>query len=72
MGVCPWVNATVGPSEARRAKEDASVDSAEDKEGYHGCKPVEASFGCCLPVGIKAIYPKRDLALPRRLCAVMR
>ncbi len=44
MGVCPWMNATVGPSEARRAKEGASADSAEDKEGYHGCKPVEASF----------------------------
>jgi len=33
MGVSPWINATVGPSEARRAKEGASADSAEDKEG---------------------------------------
>ncbi len=39
------MNATVGPSEAQRAKEGASADSAEDKEGYHGCKPVEASLG---------------------------
>ena len=39
------MNATVGPSEARTAKEGASADSAEDKEGYRGCKPVEAS--CC-------------------------
>ncbi len=44
MGVSPWMNATVGPSEARIAKEGASADSAEDKEGYHGRKPVEASL----------------------------
>jgi len=43
MGVGPWMNATVGPSEARRAKEGASADSAEERKGYHGCKPVEAS-----------------------------
>ncbi len=43
MGLRPWMNATVEPSEARRAKEGASAESAEDKEGYHGSKPVEAS-----------------------------
>ena len=30
MGVSPWMNATVGPSEARRAKEGASADSTEE------------------------------------------
>ncbi len=43
-GVSPWLNAGDGPFEARRAKEGASADSAEDNEGYHGCKPVEASL----------------------------
>ncbi len=31
-------------AEAQGAKEGASADSAEDKEGYHGCKPVAALF----------------------------
>jgi len=43
-GHMSWMNATVGHPEVRRANEGASADSAEDKEGYHGCKPVEASL----------------------------
>ncbi len=39
MGVSPWMNATVGPSEARRAKEGASVDSAEERKGTTGVNP---------------------------------
>jgi len=42
--VRPWMNASGGPSEARRAKEGASADFAEENEGYHERKPVEASF----------------------------
>jgi len=29
-GICPWMNAHDGPSEAWRAKEGASADSAEE------------------------------------------
>ena len=39
MGVSPWMNATVGPSEARRAKEGASVDSAEGRKDITGVNP---------------------------------
>ncbi len=42
MGVSPWMNATVGPAVAL-AEVGASADSAEEKEGYHGCKLVVAS-----------------------------
>ncbi len=42
-GVSPWMNTTVGPAVAL-AKVGASADSAEDNEGYHGRKPVEALF----------------------------
>ncbi len=36
MGVSLWMNATVGPSEARRAKEGASADSAEERKDTTG------------------------------------
>jgi len=39
MGVSPWMNATVGPSEARRAKEGASADSAEERKETTGVNP---------------------------------
>ncbi len=39
MGVGPWMNATVGSSEARRAKEGASADSAEERKDTTGVNP---------------------------------
>ncbi len=40
MGLSPWMNATVGPSEAQRAKEGASADSAEEEmKDTTGVKP---------------------------------
>jgi hypothetical protein len=39
MGVDPWMNATVGPSEARRAKEGASADSTEERKDTTGVNP---------------------------------
>jgi len=39
MGVSPWMNATVGPPEARRAQEGASADSAEEREDTTGVNP---------------------------------
>ncbi len=39
MGVSPWTNATVGPSEVRRAKEGASADSAEERKDTTGVNP---------------------------------
>ncbi len=39
MGLRPWINATVGPSEARRAKEGASADSAEERKDTTGVNP---------------------------------
>ena len=39
MGVSPWMNAKVGPSVARRAKEGASADSAEEMKDTTGVSP---------------------------------
>ncbi len=39
MGVCPWMNTTVGPSEARRAKEGTSADAAEERKDTTGVNP---------------------------------
>ncbi len=36
MGVSPWMNAHGGPFEARRAKEGASADSAEEMKDIMG------------------------------------
>ncbi len=36
MVVSPWMNATVGSSEARRAQERASADSAEERKDTTG------------------------------------
>jgi len=36
MGVSPWMNAYRGPFEARRAKEGASADSAEEMKDTMG------------------------------------
>ncbi len=44
MGVSSWMNATVGPSEARRAKEDASADSAEERKDTTGVNPWRLHF----------------------------
>jgi hypothetical protein len=35
-GIYPWMNATDGPSEARRAKEGASADFAEEMRDTTG------------------------------------
>ncbi len=45
MGVSPWMNATVGPSEARRAKEGASADSAEERKDTTGVNPWRLHAG---------------------------
>ncbi len=39
MDVSPWMNAQGGPSEARRAKEGASADSAEEMKDTTGVSP---------------------------------
>lgn len=39
MGISPWMNAKCGSSEARRAKEDASADSAEEMKDTTGVSP---------------------------------
>ncbi len=39
MGVSPWMNAQGGPSEARRAKEGASADCAEEMKDTTGVSP---------------------------------
>ena len=44
MSVSPWMNAERGPSEARRAKEDASADSAEEMEDTTGVSPWRLHF----------------------------
>ena len=55
MGVSPWLNAKVGPSEARiakkglsfrssQAKEDASADSAEEMKDTTGVSPWRLHF----------------------------
>ncbi len=39
MDVSPWMNAQGGPSDARRAKEGASADSAEEMKDTTGLRP---------------------------------
>ena len=39
MDVSPWMNAQGGPSEARRAKEDASADCAEEMKDTTDVSP---------------------------------
>ena len=39
MGVSPWMNVQGGPSEARRAKEGASADCAEEMKDTTGVSP---------------------------------
>ena len=39
MDVSPWMNAQGGPSEARRAKEGASADYAEEMKDTTGVSP---------------------------------
>ncbi len=39
MDVSPWMNAQGGPSEARRAKEGASADCAEEMKDTTGVSP---------------------------------
>ncbi len=38
-GVSPWMNAGAGPFEARRAKEGASADFAEEMKDTTGVSP---------------------------------
>ncbi len=44
MGVSPWMNATVGPSKARRAKEGASTDSTKERKDTTGVNPWTPHF----------------------------
>ena len=44
IGVSPWLNATVGPSEARRAKEDTSADSIDERKDTVGLHPWRLYF----------------------------
>jgi hypothetical protein len=59
MGVSPWMNATVGPSKARRAKEGALADSAEERKDTTGVHPWRLHFALSrtprLPEGTKPI-----------------
>jgi len=43
-GVSPWMNAHGGPFEARRAKEGASADSAEERKDTTGVNPWRLHF----------------------------
>jgi hypothetical protein len=56
MGVSAWMNATVGPFEARRAKKGASADSAEEMKDITGVSQWRLHLkgrnakGCVLPL----------------------
>jgi hypothetical protein len=48
MDVSPWMNVQGGPSEARRAKEGASADCAEEMKDTTGVNPWRLHFCSCL------------------------
>ncbi|MDI6821030.1 MAG: hypothetical protein QMD65_02500 [Patescibacteria group bacterium] len=59
-GVSPWMNAKCGPSEARRTKEGALADSAEEIKDITAVSPWGLHFLLVLREEIAKVYTKKQ------------